>query len=109
MKVRFVPPGRCLLREPPERGEAQRIPRYHPRVRPIVYHLFCPTCGGRVVVCAGITETDPHDVETEIETSDGGVRLVRHLCPVLSVEEQACSCGSRWCVANGEFVFAEHR
>lgn len=105
MKVAFIAPGRCLLRQPPERGEAQRIPRYHPRVPPIVYHLFCPSCGHRMVVFRGITETDPREVEEEIETSDGGTKRVKHIVPVLGVVEQACTCGSRWGVTNGSFVF----
>ena len=113
MNVSFIPPGRCLLRQPPERGEAQRIPRYHPKVPWLAYHLFCPTCGHRVVVIRGITETNPHEVEEDVETSDGGTRHVKHLVPSLTVVEQRCdgerhgkTCGSRWGIANGAFVFA---
>jgi hypothetical protein len=53
----------------------------------------------------GITETDPSFVEEDVETSDGGMVRKKHLVPVLSVQEQKCGCGSRWCVANGAFVF----
>lgn len=106
MKLHLVPPGRCLLRAPPEPGEAQRIPRYHPKLPPIVFFVFCPVCGRRVVVRDGLVEVDPVSVEEDVETSDGGTRRVRHLVPVVSLPEQACTCGSRWCVSNGAFVVA---
>ena len=105
MNVSIIAPGRCLLRQPPEPGEAQRIPRYHPKVPPIAYHLFCPLCARRVVVFRGVTETDPHELEVEVETSNGTPRRVKHLVPVLSVTEQDCGCGSRWGITNGSFVF----
>ncbi len=104
-RVRHIPPGRCLLRQPPEPGEAQRIPRFtSPLVPPIVYHLFCPTCGRRVVLALGVVESNPHVVEETVETSDGGERAVSHLVPDISVPEQACACGSRWAASNGAWV-----
>lgn len=109
MKVSITAPGRCWLRQPPERGEAQRIPTYNPRSPLIAFFFFCPVCGHRVSVTSGITEADPHEVSTEIETSDGGVRTVRHLVPVLTVPEQQCTCGSRWAVSNGSYVMSGAR
>lgn len=104
MNLSLVAPGRCLLRAPPDPGEAQRIPRYHPNVPLILLFVFCPACGRRVVVREGVVEHSPVTVETDVETSDGGTRRVSHLVPKVTMPEQACSCGSRWCVTNGLFM-----
>jgi hypothetical protein len=103
-RVHHVPPGRCLLRQPPEAGEAQRIPRFTSLlVPPIVYFLFCPACGRRGVV-RDVVEANPQNVTETVETSDGGERTVTHLVPELTVPAQTCACGSRWSVSNGTFV-----
>jgi hypothetical protein len=95
-----------MNRQPPDRGEVYRIPRFQVGVPAIVWHLFCPSCGRRHVVTSGVAESNPTTVTEQVSTSDGGARTVVHIVPEITVAERACACGSRWSVTQGLWQIA---
>lgn len=105
MKLHVLPPGRCLLRQPAERGDVLRIPRYHPKAPAHGYQVWCPCCRACSLLRAidGVREDGDEAITEEIETSDGRERMVTHTAPLLTLSPQVCkNCHTTWSAIRSE-------
>lgn len=99
MKLHVLPPLRCLLRQPAERGDVLRIPRYHPKVPAVGYQVWCPHCRACALLLAGagVREDGDEAITEEVETSDGRERMVTHTAPLLTTAPKVCkACHTSW-------------
>jgi hypothetical protein len=120
LKVRHVAPGRCMLRQPMEAGEVQRIPPYRPDAQGRLqgYYLACPSCGLRRLELpqedAPFAEGEPVVEVVEVEDSAGELHAVRHWVPrtVTSTRTMRCMsvrCGVDFVIHESEFIVVGSR
>lgn len=96
-----------MLRQPAERGDVLRIPRYHPSLRPLGYQVWCPHCRTCALLLPGpaVREEGDEQITETIETSDGREMAVTHQAPLLTVDEQVCkACHTRWSSVRSEMT-----